>query len=118
MRALVIDNDEAMQKLVLRLLDREGWTGITAADDREAFAAFRVGWFDLAIIDVDLDAGSDGIELAKILRKLDPALPIVMISGDPFNAARVKKARLHHFFAKPFQIESISSVLRAIARRT
>ena len=67
---------------------------------------------------IDLDAGVDGINLAKTLLALDPGLPIVMISGDPFNAARVKKARLGHFFTKPFQIESIASVLRQIARQT
>lgn len=42
----------------------------------------------------------------------------MMISGDPLNAAGVKKARLEHFFAKPFQVASIASVLRQIARQT
>ena len=97
MRALVIDNDDAMRRFLLRLPDREGWKGIAAANDKEAFAAFRVGRFNVAIIDVDLGTGLDGIELAKLLLALDTRLPIVMISGDPLNAVRVKNAGLEHF---------------------
>lgn len=116
MRALVIDNDEAMQALLLRLLGREGWKGITAANDRQAFAAFKIGRFDAAIIDVDLDAGLDGIAVAKILLKFDPRLPIMMISGDPLNAEPVRKAGLEPFFAKPFDLTQIALVLRRIER--
>lgn len=81
-RVLVVDDDAAVRSLASRILRREGYAVVEAADGTEALrvAAGLSGPLDLLLADVVLP-GMNGAELAAELRSRIPDLPVVYMSG-------------------------------------
>ena len=77
---LVVDDDEAMRKLLQRTLVRAGFAVCTASHGREALGRVRAGSIGAVITDMVMP-DMDGIELIRALVVEYPALPIVAISG-------------------------------------
>ena len=88
-RVLVVDDTPANVALLERLLRREGYAVVTAADGHEALAKVRTDSPDLVISDV-LMPGCDGFQLCRAL-KSEPEtrlLPIVLVtSARPYKSA-------------------------------
>lgn len=82
MHALVVDDDDFVRFLLVRTL---GDLGFASVDDASSAAdALRLGQRrrpDLAILDLDLGSGPNGIDLAYGLRKAHPAIAIVILSS-------------------------------------
>ena len=65
---------------------------------------------NLAIVDIKLDKGDrDGIELFKLIVKLDKTIPVIMISGHANVQLAVDAIRLgaYEFVEKPFSTQKI-----------
>lgn len=82
MHALVVDDDDFVRFLLVRTL---GDLGFASVDDASSAAdAMRLGQLrrpDLAILDLDLGTGPNGIDLAYGLRKAHPAIAIIILSS-------------------------------------
>ena len=80
--ALIVDDNAAMRGLLARLLTREGYRVLQAADGVEAMDVIRAAGahVDIVIADVLMPEMS-GDELARQLRAERPDLPIVFVSG-------------------------------------
>lgn len=82
MRALVVDDDDFTRFLLVRTLRSMGAEDVhdcaTSVDALRAVTAFTP---DLALLDLDLGSGPTGIDLAYGLRKLLPALAVVILSS-------------------------------------
>ena len=72
LRVLVAEDDPVSQKLMQRLLTRQGHRAVLAADGREALAAYELEPFDLILMDVQMP-GMDGIEAAMEIRRREAA---------------------------------------------
>ena len=79
-RILVIDDDDLVRDTLLRILARAGSDVAGAKDGREGVDRFRESPPDLILTDVIMP-DQDGIETIVELRRLDPKLPIIAISG-------------------------------------
>src|SRR3989338_3400271 len=109
MKALVVDNEELTRLVLAGLLIGAGWMVQAATGGKEALQAFEAGRFDVAIIDVDLGEGPDGIAVARQLRSLEPELRVILVSGDILNETRVREAGLENFLLKPFETQALLS---------
>lgn len=107
--ALVVEDDPAVALVVRAVLSREGWTVRAASGAEEALAC--EGGFDLLLCDLNLAGGTNGAALAKAMRARDPALAVVLMSGD-YEAARVTEEGFV-LLPKPFLK---APLLEAIAR--
>jgi DNA-binding NtrC family response regulator len=77
--------------------------------------------FDLAFVDAKLP-DTDGIELARHIKMLDPAIRIVIISGfyytdDPKVQKALEEGLICAFVAKPFFHDDILNAIKAAWRR-
>jgi len=81
-KILVVDDDPAVQTTIRLLLERAGHHVEVAGDGQKGIAAFETGGFDLLFLDIFMP-GMDGLETMRHVRLLQPALPIVVISGRP-----------------------------------
>jgi CheY-like chemotaxis protein len=88
----------------------------------EALDLMRGRSFSLAFLDVKLP-DLDGLELARRIRAIDPALPIILISGYFYkDDAAIQQAQaeglIRDFIGKPFlHAELMRAVARALAPR-
>jgi CheY-like chemotaxis protein len=84
--------DDKIDNLRIRamMLERFGWEAVIATDRDSALRACKDGGVDLAVLDYHLANGETGEDLARDLRKINPKLPIILLTGDvnvPASAA-------------------------------
>lgn len=79
-KILIIDDDRRASALFGRILSAAGHQVTLAADGDEGLAAFDGSPAEIVITDL-LMPGTEGIETIRELRRRDPRLPIIAISG-------------------------------------
>ena len=115
---LVVDDEEDIRDLVSGLLEEEGYEARTAADSTSALAALRERRPSLVLLDVWLQGSQlDGLELLDEIKRRDPSLPVLMISGHGNIDTAVTAIRRGavDFIEKPFEAEKL---LHLVARAT
>jgi two-component system cell cycle sensor histidine kinase/response regulator CckA len=106
---LLAEDEESVRRLVERVLTARGFAVVVAPDGIEAMEEARdAGKISLLITDVIMP-GRDGLELARELRRLDPDLPVLYISGYS-NATILQEVEAEErsaFLAKPFTTDKL-----------
>jgi len=115
---LVVDDEEDIRELVSGVLEDEGYSVRTAADDKAAVEAIKDRRPSLVLLDVWLQGSKlDGLQLLRELKRHDPSLPVLMISGHgnlDTAVAAVREGAVD-FIEKPFEA---SHLLHLVARAT
>lgn len=113
---LLADDEGSVLFLGKRMLEKLGFSAVAARDGREAVALFaeRPGDFCAAILDLTMP-DLDGLQTFHELRKLAPALPVILSSGYDREeiTARVGDAGLAGFVQKPYSLGDFEKALRA-----
>ncbi len=119
---LVIDDESSDLDLIRLALENSGFTVWDAeCYDRglDAFHAHR-GQISMVIVDVSLPR-KNGVELAKELLLLEPALKVLFVSGH-VGAEVIRfyglSASDRHFLRKPFQADSLTARVEEILAST
>jgi CheY-like chemotaxis protein len=108
---LVVEDDLALRKLFLSVLDIAGYQTVGASDADEALRLLSGQCEpDLLLTDIRMPGSLNGIELARKVRESRPALPIVFVSGFTKETVPVS---LGEFLHKPV----LPSDLRAAVSR-
>jgi CheY-like chemotaxis protein len=109
---ILVAEDELLIRMALtEHLRDSGFRVLEAADGSEAQLLFRAYEpIEVMISDVNMP-GMDGIALAEWVRKHNPDVHIVLISGQPMYRGRVPGAI---FIDKPFAIENIEPLVRRL----
>jgi CheY-like chemotaxis protein len=119
-RVLIADDDDAVRRVARRILERQGYQVVEAADGGAALECVREAEapFVAALLDVRMPGG--GVETARALRELDPELPILLQSGFDADDAtgRVGADGPTAFLAKPYSPRTIGEALRALLARS
>jgi len=100
-------------------LKTRGFAVSTAGNGADAVQEVRNGKFDVALTDLTMP-GSDGIEVLKQLKAIDPELTIIVASGfaPPEAVERAREEGAFDFINKPFQIGDLCKLIdRAVAAR-
>jgi CheY-like chemotaxis protein len=79
-RALVVDDEEVILRLMSKLLEGEGFECTTVKSGESALDALEVKRFDLLVTDKNLP-GISGIEVARFARNAVPWMPILIVTG-------------------------------------
>ncbi len=79
-RVLVIDDEEDMRRVVDVMLKNAGHDTVLAVDGNDGLQKFEQQRFDLVVCDLFMP-NREGIATLRELRRLDPAVPVIMMSG-------------------------------------
>ena len=114
---LLVDDEEAVQKLLTYPLEREGFRVVPALDGEEALKRFAEERVDLVVLDVMLPK-LDGLEVCKRLRA-QSSVPIIMLTArdDEFDKVLGLELGADDYITKPFSIREFRSRVRALLRR-
>src|SRR5688500_1880226 len=103
---LIVDDEQDIRDLVSGVLEDEGFTTRTAADSGEALQALSERRPSLALLDVWLQGSKlDGLQLLEEIKRRDPTLPVLIISGHgnlDTAVAAVRQGAVD-FIEKPFE---------------
>lgn len=111
---LVVDDEADIRDLIADLLADEGYAVRTAHDADTAFAAVEDLPPDLIILDIWLQGSRmDGIEILKSVKRDNPGIPIVIISGHGNIEVAVAAVQqgAYDFIEKPFNIDQLLVVV-------
>jgi DNA-binding response OmpR family regulator len=114
---LLVDDEDAVQKLLAYPLERDGFRVIQARDGEEALERFQHERVDLVVLDLMLPK-LDGLEVCKRLRS-SSAVPIIMLTARDDELDKVLGLELgaDDYITKPFSIREFRSRVRALLRR-
>lgn len=120
---LVIEDEDDVRRMVVRLLERGGYTALGAADGESALALCRGIQQPIAAVLLDLTMPHlGGEEVLRALQQLRPGLPVVLMSGYTTDEMRLRSgvgsaaAFVHKPFAAGELLEVLARVIAAAAR--
>jgi len=111
---LIVDDEADIRDIISDLLKDEGYSARTAYDADSAFAAVEAAAPDLIILDIWLQGSRmDGIEILKSVKRDDPGIPIVIISGHGNIEVAVAAVQqgAYDFIEKPFNMNQLLVVV-------
>ncbi len=111
-RVLVVDDDAALRRNLVKALERHGYTVATAATLAQAYEVAAELVPDGAVLDLNLEDGY-GLQLLDTLKELRPGCRIVVLTGYDSIASSVValKAGAAHYLAKPVPVETVVAAL-------
>ena len=114
---LLVDDEDAVQKLLTYPLEHEGFRVVQARDGEEALRRFESEHVDLVVLDLMLPK-VDGLEVCKRLRAAS-SVPIIMLTARDDELDKVVGLELgaDDYITKPFSIREFRSRVRALLRR-
>ena len=116
LNVLVIDDDEAVRGLLVDIISREEHQAVAAESAEQGLELLPYWTFQVAFIDLHLP-GMDGIVLGEYLRRNNPEMVIVIVSGDDTKQLERRSRDLSlRFLAKPFRVPDILGVLDTSCR--
>lgn len=108
-RILVVDDDEFSQKVVARILEREGYEVMFAGSGTEALNLLRKTRPSLVLMDYMLP-DQDGVETTRRLKQSDSAgIPVIMLTGQSSRDTVIRSlaAGAVDFVAKPISPQAL-----------
>ncbi|HJQ58193.1 MAG TPA: sigma-54 dependent transcriptional regulator [Vineibacter sp.] len=119
---LIVDDERDICTLIAGILEDEGYATRRAHGSAEALDAVAQRRPSLVILDVWLQGSElDGVEVLKLIKRDDPQVPVVMISGHGTidTAVAAIKAGAYDFIEKPFKADRLLLVVqRAVEAAT
>ena len=112
---LIVDDERDIRELVSDILEDEGYSTRLAANSDECMASINSEPPGLLILDIWLkDSRMDGIDILKAVKRDNPDVPVVIISGHgniEIAVAAIKQGA-YDFIEKPFNIDQLMVVIR------
>lgn len=109
---LVVDDDVRSLAAVTRLLTRAGYDTEFSESAVEALRFIAERQFDLVLTDIRMP-GMDGLAFLREIRKTDPELPVILLTGHPgleTALSAVELGALHYFLKPPDTDELLDKV--------
>lgn len=116
---LVVDDDIAIRTSLTLLLKKEGFRVLGVSSARETFDLLKQQTPELILLDLNFSmetSGREGMQLLEEIRRLQPDLPVILITGwgSIDLAVEGMKKGARDFITKPWQNEHLVQSIRTI----
>lgn len=110
---LLAEDDKNFGIVLKNELEEEGYTVNLVNDGVEAIQHFIEEPYDLLLIDIKMPK-LDGISTLKIIKKLKPAIPVIIFSGNTGFSyiEEMLQMGVIRYFLKPFEVEDLKECIK------
>ncbi|SFM74702.1 hybrid sensor histidine kinase/response regulator [Thermodesulforhabdus norvegica] len=117
-KILIVDDDPVAGSFLIHALQSRGYQVVYFQHPTDALDCARRESFALAFVDVHMPEMS-GLELISLLKRDNPEIEIVLVSGygSLDDAVKVIKIGINDYLKKPFSIEEVSFCLNRFEER-
>ncbi|MCM1180973.1 MAG: response regulator transcription factor [Clostridium sp.] len=117
-KILIIEDEEAIQKILYEPLTFAGYKVITASDGLEGINTFHEQHFDLILLDIMLPK-IDGYTVCEMIRQ-ESQIPIILLTALDSEDAQIKgfDKLADDYITKPFSIRLVLKRVESLLRRT
>lgn len=118
-KVLLVDDDDNLRNIVKDVLRTEGFITLEAADGPAGIKIFKADRPDVVLLDLKMPE-MDGMEVMQELSRINPGVPVIMLTGfgDIPTAVEAMRCGAFDFTIKPPEFEKLVATLnRAIGRR-
>jgi two-component system alkaline phosphatase synthesis response regulator PhoP len=119
MSILIAEDDPHLRAGIVDLLSLEGFQCRVADDGAKALALFKAEKPEICVFDVMMPV-MDGLTLCREIRRIDPLVPILLLSARGEESDRVSGLEIgaDDYVAKPFGARELVARIKAALRRT
>ncbi len=112
---LIVDDEESLRSLLLRVLRAEGYAPVPAGDGEEAIRLFRETSPWVVVSDIRMPK-MDGLTLLTEIRKVDREAAVILMTGQGNEEVLLKALRggATNFFKKPFTSQELLEEIRRV----
>jgi DNA-binding response OmpR family regulator len=116
-RLLLVDDEVGFTDVMAKRLGRRGIDVTAAYSGAEAIQALRGREYDVAVLDLKME-DMDGIEVLRIFKKLDPDMPVIMLTGhgSETSASEGRHYGAYDYLTKPYEFDDLLGKIREAAR--
>lgn len=114
-RVLVVDDEPRICRLILDVLVQEGYMVEVSFSGADALQLISKYNYHLLITDLEMP-GIDGLELIKKVKKRDPDIRAIMITGNAIDDVATWSLRygIDNTMQKPFNITELKRVVKQV----
>ncbi len=107
-RLLLVDDEEDFRTTLANRLKRRNLDVVDAGSGEEALEIIGQKSFDVAIVDIKMP-GMDGIETLRRIKKIDPLLEIILLTGHASVEAGIEgmKSGAYDYIIKPCNVNDL-----------
>ncbi len=118
-KILIVDDQINTCKSIQAILKKSGYASEYTLAAREALRRVREAHFDIVISDIRMP-GMDGIQLLEELKKIQPSLVVIMITGYATIKSAVEAIQkgAYDYLPKPFTPDEVRVVIERAAERS
>jgi DNA-binding response OmpR family regulator len=118
MRALIVEDDASLRRLIARGLREVGHVADMLADGSECAAYLAATPYDVLILDLNLPR-TDGLSILRDLRSRGFAVPVLVLTArvDARDVVAGLDAGADDYVRKPFALDELHARLRSLVRR-
>ena len=112
-RVLIVEDDTATLLLLKKVVVNAGYFVDEAASAEFALALIQKNKYHVVISDIGLP-GQDGIELMKEIKKRDPLIQVVILTGEVTMIRTIQALEFGatDFILKPIDVEELLMIIR------
>jgi DNA-binding NtrC family response regulator len=110
---LLVDDEIGYVNVLANRLSKRSILATKAFSGTEAIQAMRKQDFDVVVLDLKME-DMDGIEVLKILKKLDPRIAVIMLTGHGSEEAAREglKEGAYDYLTKPCELSELVDKIR------
>ncbi len=117
-KVLMVDDEEGFVNVMAKRMGKRGVEIVKSFSGTEGIQVLRRQVFDAAVVDLKL-GDMNGIEILKIFKKMDPDMPVIMLTGHGSEEAARDGIQYGAFdyLTKPYELEAlVQKINEAIGR--
>jgi len=114
---LIIDDEPNLRRSLGLILQRAGYSVVTAANAGEALQLLQTGSYDLAFLDLKLP-DINGIELLPQIKELYPEMPVLILTAHATLDTAIEAVRLgaRDYLLKPIDPDAILNRVESVLK--